>query len=51
VDHISGLEAFELVFKPYNVINKMFSGDEIETNSCEDNARLTGRKRKHVDFR
>ncbi|GAU11856.1 hypothetical protein TSUD_76070 [Trifolium subterraneum] len=28
----------------------ILKGDEIETNACEDNARVTGRKRKHVDF-
>ncbi|CAJ2676428.1 unnamed protein product [Trifolium pratense] len=28
----------------------LLKGDEIETNACEDNARVTGRKRKHVDF-
>ncbi|WVZ25550.1 hypothetical protein V8G54_004094 [Vigna mungo] len=35
---------------PYNVDNKIFSGDEIEVNACKDNSRVAGGKRKHADF-
>jgi len=45
------LVAFRPVLKPYNVDNKIFSGDDIEVNACKDNVRVAGGKRKHADYR
>ncbi|XP_012572159.1 uncharacterized protein At4g10930 isoform X3 [Cicer arietinum] len=33
-----------------NLEEFLLKADEIETNACEDNARVTGKKRKHVDY-
>ncbi|KAG5091035.1 hypothetical protein JHK82_049813 [Glycine max] len=51
IDHIGGFKAFIPVFKPYNVDDKIISGDEIEANACKDNARVAGGKRKHADYK
>jgi len=45
------LVTFKRVLRPYNVDNKIFSGDEIEVNAGKDNARVAGGKRKHADYR